>query len=60
MFEDLFHRVIYYSALLTVIATVWVSAWSRSLVDEANRGYWPPLSAQPNLAMHNGAAAPMP
>jgi len=60
MFADLFHRFIYYSAIATVLVTVWVSAWSRSLVDEANKGYWPPLNPNWHIVMHNGAASPAP
>ncbi|MGA3068026.1 MAG: hypothetical protein ABSF29_14370 [Tepidisphaeraceae bacterium] len=28
-------------AVVTVITTVWVSAWSKAVVDEANRSWWP-------------------
>jgi hypothetical protein len=41
MFSDLFHRLIFHMAVVTVITTVWVSAWSKAVVDEANRSWWP-------------------
>jgi hypothetical protein len=56
MLSDLVHRIIYYSAVLTVIATVWVSAWSRAIVAEADRGYWPPLHPQASYVFHDAAA----
>jgi len=52
MLSDLFHRLIYHMAVLTVIATVWVSAWSKALVDEANRHWWPPLPAHRQAEAH--------
>ncbi len=60
MFSDLFHRFIYYSAVLTVVATVWVSAWSKALMEEANIGTWPPLQPHLEMVSHSAAPAVMP
>jgi hypothetical protein len=57
MLSDLFHRSIYHLAVITVIATVWVSAWSKALVDEANRRWWPPLPTPRQIAEHNSSVA---
>jgi len=53
MLSDLFHRLIYHMAVFTVIVTVWVSAWSKALVDEANRHYWPPMQVHEQTDAHH-------
>ena len=43
MFHDFIHRMVFPTLVATVVGSVWVAGWSRTLVDEANKGYWPAL-----------------
>jgi hypothetical protein len=53
--SDLFHRLIVYAAIVTVIGTVWATAWARAINSEASRGWWPALPVPQRVA---GAAPP--
>ena len=50
MIGDAFRRLLYPVVVATVVATVWVVSWSRSMKGDAERTYWPAL-------MYNQASA---
>ena len=43
MVGDVFRRMLYPAMVATVIATVWVVAWSHSMRNTSSRVYWPSL-----------------
>jgi hypothetical protein len=60
MFHEVFHRLVFPVVVFSVVTCVWVAAWSKSLVDEANRGTWPALPVPHHLAAQQKTSTTQP
>jgi hypothetical protein len=45
MFNELYQRILFPIFVATLIGSLWVAAWSKSLTDEADKHTWPALPA---------------
>jgi len=44
MFHNLFHRQLIPALVAAIVSTIWVIGWSQTIMQEAERGYWPALN----------------
>ena len=43
MIYEAFHRLVFPSVVVSVVGSVWITAWSHAVVAEAMKGTWPAL-----------------
>jgi hypothetical protein len=60
MFNELFHRLLFPTLVATVVGTVWVVGWAQTVINEANRGWWPPIALPGRPAMVSVSEDQMP
>jgi hypothetical protein len=43
MIYEAFHRLVFPAVVVSVVGSVWITAWSHAVIAEASKGSWPAL-----------------
>lgn len=43
MIYEAFHRLVFPGVVVSIVGSVWITAWSHAVVAEATKGSWPAL-----------------
>ena len=49
MIYEAFHRLMFPSVVVSIVGSVWITAWSHAVVAEAMKGSWPALPVPHHL-----------